>query len=173
MPQTAEILLRMKANQVGVNDFGGPNFTPKIEELLQLASGTGANQFDIPFFDERSIAASTDDDIDLAGVLTSAFGSTITMAEMVALLIINKPRAGSPANVSDLTIGGGSNPFLGFLSGTTPKIGPIKPGGFLLLGSPHASGIGTVAAGTGDILRISNGAGGIAKVQLGILARTA
>jgi hypothetical protein len=140
---------------------------------MQLASGTAAKQADIPFFDELSIAASSNSDIDLAGVLAGAFGNTLTMAELVALCIVNAPRdAAAAANVSSLTIGGGSNPVLSFLGGTAPNVGPIRPGGVLLLACPDAAGLGTVVAGTGDILRIANGAGGTAKVQIGIIARS-
>lgn len=175
MSLAAEILVRLKARQKGGNDYGsGGIFEPTIEEILQFADGTGVNQADIAFFDERSINASSNDDLDLAGALSSAFGATIAAAELVALLVVNKPKdpAASP-NVSDLTIGVGTNPVTGFLGGTNPTIGPIKPGGFVFLGSPHASGLGAVSGGSADVLRIANGSGGTAKVQVGILARSA
>lgn len=174
MALRAELLVRLTARETGANDFGGPAFEPTLELLMQLASGTGANQADIAFFDERSINAASNDDLDLAGALSSAFGATIAAAELVAILIVNKPRdPAAPANVSDLTIGGGANPVVGFLAGTSPAIGPIRPGGVLLLAAPAAAGLGLVTAATGDILRIANGAGGTAKVQVGILARSA
>lgn len=172
MGLVAEVRAKLVARQTGANDFGGPDFNPTMEAILNLASGTGLNQADLAFFDERSVAASTNDDIDLAGALSSAFGATITMAELVALFIINAPRSGT-ANVSDLTIGGGSNPVLGFLGGTTPTIGPIKPGGFLLLGAGHASGLGAVTGGSADVLRVANGSGGTALYQIGVLGRSA
>lgn len=172
MALTTEIMARLKPVQTGSNDFGSDSFSPVIKQALTLASGTGANQADLLFVDERSVAASTNDDIDLAGALSDAFGSTITFAELAAILIINAPRSGS-ANTSDLTIGAGSNPFVGFLGGTSPTIGPIKPGGFVFIGSPDAAGIGTVTAGTGDILRIANGSGATANYQIAIIGRSA
>lgn len=172
MPLSASVRLRLAASQTGSSDYGGPAFSPALEAVMNLANGTGANQADLLFVDERSVAASTNDDIDLAGVLTGAFGATITAAEVVGVLVINAPRDGA-ANVSSLTIGAGTNPFLGFVGGTTPTIGPIGPGGFFFIGCPSATGIGTVTAGTGDILRVSNGAGGTAVWQLAILARSA
>lgn len=172
MSLAAELLVRLTARQTGANDFGGPDFNPTLQALVQLADGVAAGQADLLFVDERSVNASSNDDIDLAGVLQSAFGQTITNAELVAILLINAPKAGA-ANVSDLTLGGGSNPFLGFLAGTTPSVTPIKPGGIFLLACPGAAGIGTVTAGTGDILRVANGAGGTAKYQIAIVGRTA
>lgn len=88
------------------------------------------------------------------------------------MLVINAPRDGA-ANVSNLTIGGGTNPFTGFLGGTTPTVGPIGPGGFFFIGCPSATGVGAVTAGSADVLRIANGAGGTAVYQLAILARSA
>jgi len=173
MTLTSEILVRMKATQTGSNDFGSDTFKPSLEHLIQLASGTGAAQADLCWFDERTVDASSNDDIDLAGALSDAFGATITAAEMVALVVVNKPRAAGSVNTSDLTIGVGSNPFLGFLGGTSPTIGPLKPGAVVLLACGDAAGIGAVTAATADILRIANGSGAAATYQIGILARSA
>lgn len=168
MPLTSEVRVKFSALQTGANDAGTPTFKPVIDKVLALASGTGADQADLLFTDHRIVNASSNDDIDLAGVLVSALGGVITNAELVALLII-----ADTANVSNLTIGGGSNPFVGFLGGTTPTVGPIRPGGIFLLASPDAAGIGAVVAGTGDILRIANGAGGQAGYTIAILGRSA
>ena len=166
-----EITAAIKAAQVGSSAFGGPSFMPTISAVLETTLGTGANQADILWTAQRTVNASTNDDIDLAGVLTNAFGATITVAELVAILIINAPLTGT-ANLSNLTIGGGTNPVTGFLGGTTPTVGPIRPGGFFLIGCGDAAGIGGVTAGTGDILRVANGAGGAATYQIAVIGRT-
>jgi len=172
MPLTAKIKASVEAVQTGSNDYGAPRFTPQLASLIELASGTVADAADLIFVDERTVASASNDDIDLAGALTSALGSTITFVEIVALFIINKSKAGV-ANTTNLTIGVGSNPFLGFLGGTTPTIGPIRPGGLLLLACPADVGIGTVTAGTGDILRIANSSGASATYQIAIIGRSA
>jgi hypothetical protein len=167
-----EISAALKAAQAGSNDFGGPAFNLDMAAMLATTIGTAANQADILFADQRTVASASNDDIDLAGVLANAFGQTITAVELVALFIINGPISGS-ANTTNLTIGGGSNPFIGFLGGTTPTIGPIRPGGFVMLACGDAAGLGTVVAGTGDILRIANSSGAAASYQIAIVARTA
>lgn len=172
MTVNATVTARMDITQRGANDFGTDKFSPVVEAVLQIANGTGANQADIVFVDQRSVEASSNDDLDLAGALADAFGATVSAAEVVALLIINAPRSGA-ANVSDLTIGNATNAFEGFLGGTSPTIGPIKPGGFVLIGAGNAAGIGTVTAGSADELRIANGSGGTATYQVAILARSA
>jgi hypothetical protein len=171
MSLTSELSIRLRATQLGSNDFGG-SFSPTMEALLQTSFGTAANQANLLFIDERTVTTAANDDLDLAGVLTSAFGATITAVELVAIFIINAPRSGA-ANTTALTIGGGSNPVVGFLAGTTPTVGPIQPGGFFCIGAGHASGIGAVTAGTGDILRITNASGASATYQVAILARNA
>jgi hypothetical protein len=168
MTMTAEILARLKIVQSGSNDFGGPNFTPVVETLINLTDGVAANQANLAFVDERTLATGATDSIDLAGVLTDAFGATIAAAEIVALMIINKPRAGTPANTTDLTIGGGSN---GVFASAMPFV--LKPGAVLLLAAGDAAGVKTVTAGTADILTVVNSSGASAKYQLAILARNA
>ncbi len=100
MGVSAEILARLKVTQTGGNDFGGPAFTPTMEKILQLTDGTTAGKADIAFLDERTVATGANDDIDLAGALSDAFGATIAAAELVALFLVNAPRSG-PANTTE------------------------------------------------------------------------
>lgn len=174
MSLKAELLVKLSATQKGSNDFGGPSFNPLVEYLSQLADGVDAHEADLLFVDERTVNASTNDDIDLAGVLASAFGSTVTFAEIVGILIINKPKnPEEAANLSNLTVGNeGTNPYAGFVS-SGGTVGPLPPGAMMLLFNPGAAGLGTVTAGTGDKLRIANGSGGAAKYQIAILGRSA
>lgn len=172
MALTTDILARFSATQTGANDFSTDRFTPTMEAILRTTDGTTANKADILFMDQRTVASATNDDIDLAGVLTNAFGATITAAEVVALFVINAPQTGA-ANTTNLTIGNeGTNAFEGFLS-ADGTIGPIRPGGFVMVGAGDAAGLGTVTAGTGDLLRIANSSGASATYQIAILARTA
>jgi hypothetical protein len=153
---------------VGGNDFGGPRFTPRVEKRLALTNGTGANQADICWLDERTLSSGASDDLDLVGALTDAMGVTVNVAELAGIIFI----AGG-ANTTSLTIGGGSNPFVGFLGGTNPTVGPLPAGTVLLLATPAAAGLGTVTADTADILRVTNGSGAEATYQIGLIARSA
>lgn len=165
-----QLSVKATATQNGDNAYSD-TFAPALNEVLNLTSGTGAGQFDLIYADERTVADGTNDDIDLAGVLADAFGDTITFAELVGLVVINKQSDGT-ANTTDLTIGGGSNPFIGFL-GATHTVGPIKPGGVFTIFAGDAAGVGTVTAGTADILRIANSAGASNTYQIAIFGRSA
>jgi hypothetical protein len=172
MALDVKVRASVRANLTGTNDFGGPIYTPELLAAIDLASGTGANQSDLIFADERTVASASNDDLDLAGVLLPAFGSTLAFVNITAIMVVNRPRTGA-ANTTNLTIGGGTNAFVGFLGGTTPTIGPIRPGGVVLLSCGAATGIGAVVAGTGDILRIANSAGAAATYQIMIVGRSA
>lgn len=152
---------------------GGPHWSAALDFTKSLANGVGANQFNLAYFAERTVASDADDDIDLSGVLTSALGISFAAAELVMVMIANlpKPVAGvQGANTTALTIGGGSNPQVAFMA-ADDIIGPIPPGGIFLLGGFTAAGIGAITAGTGDILRVANAAGAQNKYQICVLGR--
>lgn len=175
MGQRTDISFRLAVMDTKTAVLGAtPAWGGEIAAALSLADGTGAGQADLNYLAERTVASATNDDLDLAGVLASALGETVAGAELVALAIINAPRnPADAANTTNLTIGLGSNPVLGFLGGTLPTIGPLKPGAGILLFAGDAAGLGAIAAGTGDILRIANSSGAAAKYQIAIIARSA
>ena len=139
-----------------------------IEALLSLTDGTGVDQANLIYLAERTVASGANDDIDLAGVLTDPSGAVLTFARIKTLMIINAPKAGG-ANTTNLTIGGGTNPVTGLLGGTTPTLGPMKPGEVLLRHASVAAGLCTITAATADILRVANSAGAAATYQILII----
>jgi hypothetical protein len=122
-------------------------------QSLGFSSGTGANQADRIFADQRTIAASGTDDLDLAGVLLDALGATITMARLKGLIV-----KASAANTNNVVMGVGTNPITTILGGTTPTLN-IRPGGLLALFAPDAVGY-LVTAATADVLRFANSGAG-------------
>lgn len=164
---SAELQVIFKANQTGSNDLGNPSFDPSLKKILQFASGVAANQADLIFTDTRTVNSASNDDIDLAGVLSSAFGATLTFAEIVGIII-----SSAAANTTTLTIGAGSNPWISMWIATGDGI-IVGPGGIFINFAPNASGLGAVVASTGDILRVANGSGASATYDIVILGRSA
>lgn len=163
----AELLVRFTANQTGSNDQGNPVFSPELRKLLQFTNGVNANQADLVWTDTRTLAASTSEDLDLAGVLTDAFGSVITAAEVVAIVV-----TADPANTNNVVIGDATQPIPLF-GGTNPTHA-VKPGGVFVAAAPGAAGLLTVGAGATDDLKVTNSAGGTTVTySIAILARTA
>jgi len=172
MGVSATLLARLKATDTGSNALGTQSFSPDVKKQIDLTDGTAAGNADLFYADERTVADGANDDIDLYGGLTDAFGNTINMAEMVGILIINEQKDGT-ANTTDLTIGAATAPFTGFLGGTTPTIGPIKPGGFVMIGAGDAAGIGAIVDASSDTLRVANSAGAANIYQIAIVGRSA
>lgn len=125
-----------------------------LDISIPLGSGTGANQASILWSDQRTLAASATEDLDLAGVLLDAFGSTVTFARVKAIIV----RAAA-ANSNVVVVGGAaSNGLVGWVADPTDKIN-VRPGGAFALFAPDATAY-PVTAGTGDLLRIGNGGAG-------------
>lgn len=173
MPLTTDLRLSLRGVLTGVADYGTPTSAPDLTVAYSTTDGTGANQADIIWLDERTVATGASDDIDLAPI-TNAVGVSQTPVEIVGIIIINAPKSGV-ANTTNLTVGVGTNPVTpAFLGGTTPTVGPIRPGGiFMIWNSENAAGYGAVTATTADILRVTNSAGASATYQIAFVGRSA
>lgn len=158
---------RLYWTEVSGHAMGGAAFKTKLEAALEWVNGTGLGQADILWAATRPVASGANDDIDFAGVLSSAFGVTITAAEMVAIFIKS-----SAANTTNLTLGQGStNPMI-LMGGTAPTT-VIRPGGVRIFAEKDAAGLCTVTGGSADTLRIANASGAAASYDIAILARSA
>jgi hypothetical protein len=122
---------------------------------VSLTSGTGAGQADLVFSDTRTIAASGDDDLDLAGGLTDANGTTLTFARVKALIV-----TAAAGNTNNVLVGGdATSTFLTWVVAEADAV-ILRPGASLALVAGVADATGyAVTATTGDLLRITNSAG--------------
>jgi hypothetical protein len=158
--------------ETGTPDPGAAQFSGVLEHILEFTTGTAAFQADLIYVKERTVLSGANDDIDLSGVLVRPLGGTLTAVEIVGIFIINAPSYGGVANTTNLTMGAGTNPVVGYLGGTAPTIGPIRPNGMRMLLETDVAGLCPVVAATGDILRIANSAGASATYRIAILARS-
>lgn len=147
-----DIAFRMNLTHVGTADLGSPKMPVGIEKMLSLFEGTDAtNKANILFSDRRTLAASANEDIDLAGALADAFGATITAAEIVAIFISAASGNTNNVNVTRPASNGFAGPFLAAGDGVS-----VRPGEW----QPFVSQSGwAVTAGTGDLLNVANSAG--------------
>lgn len=121
---------------------------------LSMATGTAANQADRIVATRQTITASSNFDMDLAGVLTDTFGATVTFAKVKMIYV-----EAATTNANDVVIGNAtSNQFVGPF-GAAAHTATIGPGDVFLITRRGTAGL-AVTAGTGDILRITNGGGG-------------
>ncbi len=160
MPLTSRLTAQVNCTHVGTAgalDLG--TITP-ISALvaqtkdLQLADGTGAAQADRLFSDTRTLAASANEDLDLAGALADAIGGTAVFARIKGLYI-----AAASGNTNNVIVGAAASNAWATLLGATHTI-TLRPGAWIMLGTGATDATGyTVTAGTGDLLRIANSAG--------------
>lgn len=128
--------------------IGSGNFDA-IEVTFEDGSGSGQAQS--WWHDERTVTATTADNIDLAGSLTGPFGATITAVKIKWIVLA----IDTPGSTKSLRVGprGVSNAFQGPWGGTGATVYQDFTTFFAAV-EPYTGW--TVTAGTGDILGIYN-----------------
>lgn len=154
MAQTSNLLVEFASTLSSVLDHGTATFPAKLSGSYTLANGTGANQAQTVFSDQRTLAASTAEDLDLSGTLTDAFGATIAFTKVKAICV-----KAAAANTNDVEVGGQATNGFSTIFSDASDVVLVKPGGMFALIAPDANGY-AVTAGTGDLLQITNGGAG-------------
>ena len=137
-------------------EFGSVAQDLKYAASHSFTDGTGANQAQKLFTDQRTLAASANESLDLSGVLTDVFGATLAFTKIKAILV-----KAADGNTNDVVLGGAaSNAWIGPFGASTHTVA-VKPGGTVMFVAPDANGY-AVTAGTGDLLKVANSAAGSA-----------
>lgn len=147
---TATIKAAIAYKKTGAPDLGQASAAYDGHADIQVDNGTGNNQADLVFSDQRTLTASSTETLDLSS-LVGPLGEAVAFAKIKAILI-----KASPNNTNSVIVGAaGSNPFLGPLGGTTPTL-TIPPGGEILLAAPKAGW----AVSTAVNLKLANSSSG-------------
>jgi hypothetical protein len=148
----ASLSVAIHAKQTGTADLGTPQILVDILKEMDFSAGTAAvGQANVMFSDTRTLSASANESLDVAGVLADALGATIAAAEIVAIYI-----AAAKGNTNDvqLTRPASNGVPLFLAAGDGFNLGP---GDFSL--RTYRNGV-TVTAATGDLINIANGGAG-------------
>ena len=151
---TARLALSLSAELTKSLDVGNAAYPATLGVTNVFTNGTGADQANELFTDTRTITASSSENLDLAGVLTDAFGTTLSFTKVKALVI-----TAAAANVNDVVVGGHPTAAFFPMFGAANDTVNVKPGGTLVLVAPDATGYPVVAT-TADMLTVANSAGG-------------
>ena len=125
----------------------------RLEFEKSTTDGTGADQADKIWHDNRTLAGAASDDLDLNALTNSIFGSTVTInfAKVKAIVIKNKSTtAGDELKVGDAA----TNPFVGPFAGDVDAVVEVGADSVLVLASLKDGW--TVTGGSSDVLRINN-----------------
>lgn len=151
MAVTANVNVSVNGKQTSVRDQGTASFPFALAAEYSLTDGTTTGKVDRIFADTRTLSASATEDLDLAGVLTDAYGATATFATIKAVII--KAASGNTNNVNVTRPASNGVPlFLAASDGLA-----VKPGG-VFAWACEGAGV-TVTAATGDLLTITNSGG--------------
>lgn len=163
MAVAGRLSIRLDLEVTKTIDPGLPGRVPVVKEYSwQIASGIGAEQVNVLWSDDRTLATGANEDLDVAGTLKDAFGGDAIFAKVKGLLIVARG-----ANTTQLTITRPATsgfPFLladgdGFILG---------PGDMFLITRRAAAGM-AITGGADDVINIANAAGASATYDIFVL----
>lgn len=154
----------------GSVDYASPIDKSSPAFKKYVTPGTGADQADIFWRGEVSIAPSAIYTLDLNGGGNSdIFGTNLAMLKLVSLTVINAPiDVNAAENLNTVTL---TTTISGILAGGTPNV-PIRAGGLYMLANTSAAGLATVVPTTADTITITNAAVNAVKVQICVVGRS-
>lgn len=154
MPLSAKFQAMLQADLTNVLDLSTALSPLNFVRTLEFADGVGLNQADQIFHDQRTLAPSGTEDLDLAAALVDVFGNTLTFSAIKGIIVF-----AAVANTNIVQVKpAAANGFLEWVNAATDQIN-VKPGGVFCLFDPGAAGY-AVVAGTGDLLSFTNSAAG-------------
>lgn len=148
--------LIIEATLAKARDLNNTATSPmRIRERVTLLTGTGAGKADKLFYDQRTLAASTSEDLDLVGALTDDFGDSFNPVRIKLLYV--KAAVG---NANNVVVGAAAATQWAAFLGTTGTM-TLRPGSRVSLAAGEADATGYVcAAGATDLLKIANSGAG-------------
>lgn len=150
MALTGQISLAIDTALTSPLDLSTPKDSLAMLVTQAIADGAGADQANQQWHDEGTIVASGTSILDMAGTLTNAFGATVTLARVKALVLVN---------TGTVAISVAPSASLGMATMFTGDV-YVRPGGFLVLAGFDATGY-AVASGVTDRITITNLSGSV------------
>jgi len=134
-------------------DLSTPTENLNASKAIALAFGTGANNGNMEWSDRRTLAASTNETLDLVGVLAAPLSPVVSFSKIKMLLIKNTSDALGTPTIAAIKIEPGAT----YPPDNCPTIPKLPAGGVVLIACGDADGfLGSLAGGTKDLLKISN-----------------
>jgi hypothetical protein len=152
-------------------DLSTVNDNAKLEYSQSTADGTGADQADKLWHDQRTVNAASNDDLDLTALVNSIFGTnvSISFAKVKAVLIVNaSTTAGQLLRVGGA---GAGQAFATPFNGSATAVVEVGADSCLMLVNKKDGW--TVTPTTGDILRVANAGGSAVTYKIAIIGTSA
>lgn len=155
MALTSDFSMSASGLYTKTGDLSTPSDDLSWRRTVHLDTGTAVGKADLRFTDTRTLAASATEDLDLAGVLTDAFGVALTFVRIKGLFI-----SAAAANTNNVIVGNAAATAWAALLGATGTV-TLRPGASMgvMAGAADATGY-AVAAGSTDLLKVANSGAG-------------
>lgn len=166
MAITPKIVADIRVTESSALDLASRVAEHALSAALSWTDGTGAGQADTVWSDKRTLGDGANENLDLSGALSTAFGTTMALTAVKAIMI-----KAAAANTTNLTV---TAPAVNGVAGLFAALDDgivIKPGGVFLWADPSAAGV-TVTAATADLLNVANGAGAAATYDVIVLGES-
>lgn len=131
-----------------------------------ITFGATDGKSDLIWHDERDLAATTAEELDLAGSLTNAFGDTLTFAKIDAIMFKNTSSLAATLEIGPPAANGLALPW----KAADDKLLFEPGGGMWLLAAPAGW---AVTAATGDLLEVENVDGVASVYEIAFVGRSA
>lgn len=147
-----QVALKLIGSLTNALDLTTPIDPISKDYTFNVGNGTGAGQGNMIWHDQRSVGTSGED-LDLAGGLTNAFGSTVTFTAVKGILVY-----ASPANSGNVIVSRPASNGLVLFAAASDALAGLTPGGIFLFTDPSAAGL-AVTASSGDLLNVDASTG--------------
>lgn len=135
----------------GIGGVAGGAQISALNELQSFANGTASGQMDLVYYGERTLAATANETLDLAGSLKDLFNNTLSFVKVKLIAVkVTTTTAGALEFGPNSSNGAGIG---GFWKAAANKNRINNNGSFLLLYDPDGF---TVTASTADLLYAEN-----------------
>lgn len=154
---TLKTTLAVSVNALQTNPatLGTPYSPLEKTWSVRLTNGALAGQADELYYATRTLAASATEDLDFAGALEDALGTSFVLARVKGLIV-----AAASANTNNVVVGAAAGSPWSTLLGTTGTI-TVRPGAVMAAFAGQADATGyAVTATTADLLKVANSGAG-------------
>jgi hypothetical protein len=171
MPLSASFQVLVSATEspaTGVSELVAQAVRINKSYSVALGDGTGANQADRMFADQRTLADGGTENLDCSGLLAPFFGGTpIALLRLKAFLFYSLP-----TNTTNLTVSRGPSNGALLFTALSSGVAAIKPGAMFLWCDPSAAAV-AVTATSADLITVTNSAGAAATYDVYIIGSSA
>lgn len=155
MALNTRLTVDFQADYNKTNGIAAPAQAIRYRKLYALTTGSAVGKADLVWADQRTLAASANESLDLVGSLTDAFGVTFSPARVKMIVV-----KAADANTNSVVVGAAAGTQWAALLGSTGTVTLPKGAMFLAAaGVADATAFPCAAAAT-DLLKVANSGAG-------------